>query len=180
MWALRNTDTVSLKDSLTREDFMALRRIFCLVCGGVCFWMPTTIVEMVTRRELNPALGTFLPPAALLLAYLLFVRRTLGLRNAALWMLAGVSILGPLFMGAAWTALGAGFATLHDRTGFAYLALGCLIPPITLVLAGYDGTLFGVLLATLLMPLAQWQMNRREAHSFGAPTGRKSQVDGAG
>jgi len=141
---------------------MALRRILCVVLGGVCFWMPTAVIEIVTRRELRPAVGTFVPPVALLTGYFL-LRRRVRLKNAALWMLAGVFTLGPLFMMAGATALGAGFGQFAGWQDLGYFALECVVPPLTLVLAGYDGTFFGLLLATALMPLIQWWINRRDA-----------------
>lgn len=147
---------------------MIWRRTLCLFLGGVSFWVPTTTVELATRHELNGIVGTLVPPAALLAAYLL-LRRHIRLKSAALWMLAGTYLLGPLFMMVGWTALGGGFASsLNGRNDPAYLALACVFPPLTLVLAGYDGTLLGVLLVTLLMPLVQWWSNRRDASGLRA------------
>jgi hypothetical protein len=50
-----------------------------LLFGGLSFWAPTVGVELITRRELNPVVGTILPPAAVMCAYLLLQRTRPGL-----------------------------------------------------------------------------------------------------
>jgi hypothetical protein len=133
-----------------------------VLLGGACFWVPTMTIELATRHELNGILGTLVPPAVLFAVYLL-LRSHIGLKNAAFWMLAGTYLLGPLFMMVGWTALGGGFASrLGGQNDATYLVFACVFPPLTLVLAGYDGTLFGLLLATLLMPLLQRWSNKRD------------------
>ena len=139
------------------------KRILCVVLGGICFWTPTSLIEIVTRHELNLATATLLPPALLVLTYI-GLRTRLGVKRSGLWMLAGVYVLGPIFMMAAWTPLRGGFhISFGSVRDWLYLGLMCVVPPFTLVLAGYDGTLFGVLLATLLMPLLQWWTDKRGA-----------------
>lgn len=148
-------------------------RIICFVLGGFCFWAPTTVIHILTRRDLNLVVATVLPPAALLGAYF-GLRRHIQLKNAALWMLAGLYVLGPIFIMAGWTPLRGGFyIPLAGWRDFVYLALICFVPPFTLVLAGYDGTMFGMLAATVLMIAINRKMEGRtgripsEWHSRG-------------
>jgi hypothetical protein len=60
------------------------------------------------------------------------------------------------------TALGGGFAQGTTWENIRLLAVATVFPPVALVLAGYNITLFGVLLATLLVPIVEWQVNKRE------------------
>jgi len=128
-----------------------LRRILCFLLGGACFWTPTTVIQVLTRRDLNLVVATLVPLAALLSVYF-GLRRSIRLKNTALWMLAGTYILGPIFIMTAWIPLHGGFyVPLTGWKDFAYLALLCLVPPFTLVLAGYDSTMFGMLAITVVM-----------------------------
>jgi hypothetical protein len=150
-----------------------LRRVLCLLAGGVSFWALTTLFELLARREPTLVGGTLIPPCALGLAYLL-ARPRLRLRYAALWMLAGVFLLGPCFWMVGRTAFGGGFAHSVGYENARLLAEATLIPPVMLILAGYNGTLFGLLIAAILMPLAQWRSGRRRKsaeNTHAAPWG---------
>ncbi len=141
-----------------------LRRLLCALAGGVSFWAFTTLFELLARREAGLAAGTLVPPCALGVVYLL-ARPKLRLRYAALWMLAGVFLLGPWLWMAGRTVFGGGFASPVGSGSLRLLVEASLIPPMTFILAGYSGTLFGLLIATVLMPLLQWKANAR-----GKPT----------
>jgi hypothetical protein len=73
-------------------------------------------------------------------------------------MLVGVYVLGPLMMSIGWTYLGGSGLKVHD---LGNLALASLIPLITLYMAGPDGTLFAVLLATGALILIHFGFERR-------------------
>ena len=132
----------------------------CVLVGGASFWTLTTVIEVLTRRELNLAVGTLVPLAGFLPAYFL-VRQRSHLRNTALWMLVGVFVLGPLYWMVGRTAFSGGFTQPTGWESLLLLVVAFLFPPTMFVLAGYEGTLFALLLVTVLIPVLQWQNNRR-------------------
>ena len=140
---------------------MITRRLKLILLGGAAFWAPTTLIEIVTRQELNIVIGTFLGPAALLSTYLvltLWRRRDV---HAYVWMLVGLYALGTWFMFVAFSTRGGGFATPGVLRHLEHLLLSTVIPFLTLVYSGYDGTLFGVLLTTVLLPSVHYFLRRR-------------------
>jgi hypothetical protein len=126
--------------------------------GALAFWGPEVFLYAWERKELNRALITFLLPVALLLAYILIslVRRrergALPKPSAAVFMLLGVLFLGTLAMTIGSTMLGAGF---HQHPGEAFLAvlLGTLVPIYAFIAATYDGSLYALILVSVLILL---------------------------
>jgi hypothetical protein len=115
------------------------------ILGGASFWAPTVAIELITGRELSPLVGTVLPSATLLAAYLVagLPGRPLRGKWTSLVMLAGVYTMGPAMMTIGWTRLGG-----STQIDIAHLIVASLLPIFTLYMAGPDVTLFGVLLAT--------------------------------
>ncbi|HEX6533667.1 MAG TPA: hypothetical protein VF041_03665 [Gemmatimonadaceae bacterium] len=127
------------------------RRSTDLLLGGVSFWAPVTLFELVTR-EFSLAVATLVPFAGELAIYLLAARRRRSdAAGLALWMLAGIFLLGPLFMSIGAAAFGGGFALPLQWRDLAYLVLLSLFPPGALMLAGYEGVVFGMVLSCVAM-----------------------------
>jgi hypothetical protein len=122
--------------------------------GALSFWLPDVAVHVAARQTFDSPhvwLITFLMPATFLLAYL--AGRRLAVQREFKWvglaMLLGVWLLGGLFMTVAATASGAGFAGPNGiREGLLMIALS-LIPPVTYMMAGYDGSLFALLAVSI-------------------------------
>lgn len=132
------------------------------------------MIQLLTHRELNLAVATFVPSAALLSAYF-GLRKRIGLKNVALWMLGGVYVLGPIFVMVALIPLRGGFYAFVGWRDFAYLVLMCLVPFFSLVWAGYDSTLFGMLAITAVMIVINWKLERRpgaDRNAKFAPEGK--------
>ncbi len=129
-----------------------LKYAICLLIGGLSFWGPTVAIELITRRELSLAVGTLLPFASVLAAYLLVGHGAgpLHARWTPLTMLAGVYVAGPTMMSIGWMYLG-GSTQIDVRN----LIVASLFPLFTLYMAGPDVTVFGVLLATAALILLQ-------------------------
>jgi hypothetical protein len=72
-------------------------------------------------------------------------------------MLLGVWYLGPTMIMLGQTFEGAGFR--HVQT-LPFWAVATVFPPLTLMLAGYDLTVTGLLLATIFLVLAYWIVER--------------------
>jgi hypothetical protein len=135
-------------------------RVGLALVGAIAFWLPTTIIHLVTRRELNGLLGTFLGPALLVLIYVGFRLSRLVRVRAYIWMLVGLYMFGPWFMFVGFMPFGGGFARAMGPLEWYYLALSSLLPPMTLLYSGYDGTLFGVLLVTIALPSLHYLQRR--------------------
>lgn len=133
-----------------------------LLIGGISFWIPTVTIEIATKRGLDPAIGTIVPLGAVLLAYF-FIRRAgraLWTKWASLWMLAGIYVLGPLMMSIGESYLG---GSGLSASALPMLVVASLVPLFTLYLAGYDATVFGVVLATGALIFIHVRFERRRA-----------------
>lgn len=123
-----------------------------ILLGGLCFWGPELLIYAWTRHETNAKVITFLLPGTLLAAYflVLFLR---GARpenpSAAIYMFVGVWLLGSTAMLLGFTLQGAG---LYGGVEGLLMVPMALFPPLTCIMATYDGSLFA-LLFTLLFPL---------------------------
>lgn len=123
-----------------------------ILLGGLCFWGPELLIYGWTRHETNAKVITFLLPGTLLAAYflVLFLR---GARpenpSAAIYMFVGVWLLGSTAMLLGFTLRGAG---LYGGVEGLLMVPMALFPPLTCIMATYDGSLFA-LLFTLLFPL---------------------------
>ena len=137
-------------------------RVLAVMLGGLSFWTPTTVVELVTGRELSIVVGTLVPPAALLLCYL-FVRRRYrsGGVFLSLWMLLGVFVAGPLMMMIGATSHGGGFSRPFGWDALMLLLTSTLIPIITVVMSSYDVTVLGLFFATVAMIIIHLAIERR-------------------
>jgi hypothetical protein len=76
------------------------------------------------------------------------------------------------------SAFDGGFATFKGWADIGFLVEVCLIPPLTLLLSGYEGTLFGLLLGTTALAIIQWR-------NWGGPSAprsipRNARLEGAG
>lgn len=95
----------------------------------------------------------FLPIASVVAALRLtkFRAGKAGQTPISLFLLLGIWLSGPLFMSINATFTGGGFATPE---GWHVVKFGTLLFPIfTFSMSAYDGTLFGLLLVTLLLIL---------------------------
>jgi Na+-translocating ferredoxin:NAD+ oxidoreductase RnfD subunit len=140
------------------------KRLFFL--GALAFWGPEICLYAGERRGLGRELITFLLPASLLLAYALISlvryrsQETLPRPSAAVFMLLGVLFLGTLAMAIGSTMLGAGFYQ-HPGTTLLAVLLGTLVPIYAFIGATYDGSLYALILVSVLMPLIHLVFERR-------------------
>jgi hypothetical protein len=131
--------------------------------GGISFWLPITLVEILKRGEIGPILGTALPLATQLGSYAFFARRGLGRPHLAVPMLAGLYVLGPLFIEIDATTRHAGFSQFHGWRDVGYLFLCSIFPPATLMLATYQMTLMGVILSSAAMLVLHFRYEKTSA-----------------
>lgn len=137
-------------------------RLFLL--GALSFWGPEILLYAWKRRDLDSRVVTFLLPCCLLLSYFLATRlqwcKVAGRPSGAAFMLLGVWILGPTAMLIGATFQGAGFLTLGTGSALVTALLG-LFPPYTFIMATYDGSLFGLIIASILMPVFHFVFERK-------------------
>ena len=122
------------------------------VGGALSFWLPDVAVHFDTGPNFDSRhvwVCTILMPATFLFAYL--VARRFGMKRDFKWvgpaMLLGVWLTGGLFMTLATTS-GSGFVGV-DGVGRLLIIVFSVIPVVTLLLAGNDGSLLALLAVTL-------------------------------
>jgi hypothetical protein len=131
--------------------------------GAAAFWLPEIALYAWHRQELNRTLVTFLLPGTFLAVYiavLLNRPRQTAKPSAAIFMLLGVLSLGTLAMAIGATFLGAGFS-MHPVSTLLGVLLGTVIPIYAFIAATYDGSLYALVLVSILMPLVHLAFERQ-------------------
>jgi hypothetical protein len=142
--------------------------ILHILLGGTVFWAPNIAVHWMTgfRFSYSDAIAiTFLLPAA---TYLFFRMLWWPLRKVedrlppALFAVLGIWITGPAMLTFSASFCGGG---LTQPDAWHFFVFGTLLFPLfTFVMSTYDGTLFALLLVTLLLPiLANFRPKRSTA-----------------
>jgi hypothetical protein len=132
-------------------------RMMLVVIGALSFWVPTVLLEVLSKGRFSIPIANVLPVVCALCVYWLLRRggHFRKFRFLPLYLLAGIYFLGPLATTIAGSAFGGGFTRFtaggHD---LLWLAVASFFPPLTMVLAGYNGTLFGLLGITVIFIVA--------------------------
>jgi hypothetical protein len=128
-----------------------------MLLGGLVFWTPNIVVHWITGYGFSYsdaiALTFFLPAAAYLFFRLVWwpLRKQRNRFSAALFAVLGIWIAGPAMLTLSGSFCGGG---LSQPGAWHFFLIGTLLFPLfTLVMSTYDGTLFALLLVTLLLPL---------------------------
>ena len=142
--------------------------------GALAFWLPEIALYAWTRQELSGKLVTFLLPSTFLLVYLIVLTarpKHITKPSAAVFMVLGVVFLGTLAMAIGATIRGAGFLE-HTGSTLLDVLLGTLLPIYAYIAATYDGSLYALILVSILMPLfhlvferQNWIIPRKELTS---------------
>lgn len=134
--------------------------------GGVAFWLPDFLYHYFARSEPNATAIwalTLIMPSAVTLAYFFTKHNVEGAVSRAFSMLIGIWCLGPTMIMLGQTFQGAGFRNIQS---LPYWAVASLFPPLTLVLAGFDLSIFALLIATISLVLLYWVVERRRRQSL--------------
>jgi hypothetical protein len=128
-----------------------------MLLGGIVFWVPNIAVHWVTgyRFSYSDAIGiTFLLPAATYLFFRLVLwpwRKQEDRLPPSLFAVLGIWITGPAMLTFSASFCGGG---LSQPGAWHFFVFGTLLFPLfTFVMSTYDGTLFALLLVTLLLPI---------------------------
>ena len=139
-----------------------------IVLGAIVFWAPDIAVHSIRgyRFSYTDAIGvTFLLPATTYLFFHLVWwpwRKQTNRLPSGLFAVLGIWIAGPSMLTFSASFCGGG---LTQPDAWHFFVFGTLLFPLfTLVMSTYDGTLFALLLVTLLLLiLANFRLQRRPA-----------------
>lgn len=159
---LSRTPTAYLADLCMVNEVETVRRLKEIVemrwrealLGSITFWLPDVLHHYFTRSE--PTMSarwilTLVMPSVATAAYFLAKRNVARHASRAWSMLLGIWCLGPMMIGLGQTFEGAGFRSSIWNVPLCIVA--GVFPPLTLVLAGFDLSVFALLLATLSLLL---------------------------
>ena len=138
--------------------------LVCVVSGAVGFWAPDVLLQAKRGPQFSGRdvlLLSLLMPLAVLVSYCILFRLSKALRHAqsiAFFMLVGIWLLGSSAMMISATFSGGGFAGPASDV-WPVIALG-ILPPYTLVMATYDGSLLALGMVTLVMLLVGFVFER--------------------
>lgn len=124
-------------------------RVVVIALGGIAFWLPVALLAVLAGENVSLTLLNVSAVACALCAYLLLTRTTRlrKLRFLALYMLAGIYVLGPLAMATSSWATGGG-TVFHSGRDLLLLAVVSLVPPLTMLLVGDCGLILALLAIT--------------------------------
>lgn len=124
------------------------------IIGASCFWIPDVIVHGIAGYSfgrLHTIVVTFLMPVCMFAALAWVAKQSRqSLKQSTFLIVSAVWILGGAFMLTGATFSGGGFA----QPGVVKTLLLSFIPVYTFVMATYDGSLFALLIATLVPLIA--------------------------
>lgn len=145
-------------------------RIMIVLVGAAGFWIPVVLLETLSRGHYRISTVSVVPVVCTLgVLWLLRRVRIERFRMLSLYMLAGIYLLCPLAIMIAGSSFGGGFAVSTGGHSILWLLLASIFPPLAWMLAGYNGTIFGLLAVTIVLVAVAMPKKR------GAPAG-ESQI----
>ena len=127
--------------------------VWLALAGSMAFWLPLVLLEVFSRNgNFNIVLANTIPLLTVAgLYWVLRKRHPDEGRVMSLSFLAGIYGLGPLMIWLAWSAQGGGFAVSHGPHSLSWLLLFSVLPPFTLYLATWNGTLGAVIAVSVAL-----------------------------
>jgi hypothetical protein len=128
-----------------------------MLVGGIVFWSPNIAMHWITgyRFSETDAVGlTFFLPASTYFFFRLIwwpLRKQENRLSPALFAVLGIWITGPAMLTFSASFCGGG---LTQPDAWHFFTIGTLLFPLfSFVMSTYDGSLFALLLVTLLLPI---------------------------
>lgn len=149
-------------------------RIWLALAGGIGFWLPVVLLFALSRGgKFSIIAANMLPVGSVACVYWILRRRhTNGRRLLSLSFLAGIYATGPLSIWLTFTFAGGGFASFKGPHEILWLLLFTAIPPFTLYLSVFNGTLAGLLVVSAaLVGIAM----SRNSDSLGSDDGTQGE-----
>ncbi len=130
-------------------------RVVVIALGGIAFWLPVALLAVLAGENVSLTLLNVSAVACAHCAYLLLARTTRlrKLRFLALYMLAGIYVLGPLAIATSSWAAGGGTA-FHAGRDLLLLVVISLVPPLTMLMVGDSGLILALLAITGILIVA--------------------------
>jgi hypothetical protein len=130
-----------------------VRTLGFMLIGATGFWLPDVFLHVLHAHTFNARdvqIITLIMPLALLGAFVAAKWACKGERPGRIGfsMLAGVWLLGGLFMAIGASFSGGGFVGPDGARGAVFVLLLSLFPIFTFIMATYDGSLGALLLVT--------------------------------
>jgi hypothetical protein len=145
--------TVAMKAELGR----ATKALTHALLGGLVFWTPNVVVHWIIAYRFSGfvVIGlTVLLPATTIFFFRMISwpsPRQQSRLSPALFAVLGIWIAGPAMLTFSSSFCG---GRLSQPDAWRFFVFGTLLFPVfTLVMSAYDGTLFALLLTTLLLPI---------------------------
>ncbi len=140
------------------------RTLGLMLLGAASFWLPDVIIHAVRTNKLNSwdvRIITLVLPLTLLCTFVTAKRARNAVRPSRIGfpMLAGVWLLGGLFMTVGASFSGGSFMSPDGARGAVLMTLLSLFPMYTFIMATYDGSLGALLLVTVVAFLV-WILQR--------------------
>jgi hypothetical protein len=145
--------TVAMKTQLRR----ATKALTHALLGALVFWTPNIVVHWIIAYRFSGfvVIGlTVLLPAVTVLFFRAFLwpsQKQESRLSPALFAVLGIWIAGPSMLTFSASFCGGG---LTQPDAWRFFVFGTLLFPLfTFVMSAYDGTVFAVMLTTLLLPI---------------------------
>ena len=127
-----------------------------LIIGGIAFWIPELILVHWVISEWAWVLASLVGPIVLLASY--FVVAACRRRNdvgpsSALFTIVGVWLAAPWLMLLSAFVQTPGMLQQMRFVDYAYLCLMSICPPLSLWASATDGTAYGLMVVTIIMPI---------------------------
>jgi hypothetical protein len=150
-----------------------------MLWGAVSFWAPKLALEAAIGGRVEARILTWLLPAAFCAAAIItaaLVRHSPNAPSATIFMTAGLWLFGGVAILISATLAGAGY--LRFTIGEAVVTtILSLVPVYTAVMSTYDGTLYALLITSLVGPLLHILLER---HHWIVPPAIKVWFSGRG
>jgi hypothetical protein len=145
--------TLAMKEELRRTS----KALTYALLGAFVFWTPNVVVHWIIAYRFSGfvVVGlTVLLPATTILFFRTFLWPSLKQESrlsAALFAVLGIWVSGPSMLTFSASFCGGG---LTQPDAWRFFVFGTLLFPLfTFVMSAYDGTMFALLLTTLLLPI---------------------------
>jgi hypothetical protein len=151
--------------------------LIVLMLGGTAFWLPVVVLFPLSASEKTWMLvASFIPPLALFAFCRVacwYVRHKVAGPSMCLFSLIGVWLTGPWFM---TLAAALRKPEILKTSSYAFLSVMSVLPYWTLYMSLMEGSGYGLLIATLLLPFLRYWWERE---SWLIPLSLKGEIGAA-
>jgi hypothetical protein len=139
-----------------RYEFNMMTRLALVLVGGLAFWMPAVLIEVLSNGNFSIRIANVVPLACALCVYWLLLRGSFRRpRFLPLYLLAGIYLFGPLAITIATSVVRGTFAISPSLGHYLFvMTVISVIPPLTMLFVGNNGLIFALLGITVIFVTA--------------------------